>query len=212
MTSNRSPALVLDVMRGEWESRAARDPIAASSAACAGCDATAFFASGTATFEAHVRDAMTQALEGHVRADAEVLDLGCGAGRLVPALLTAGVSVRGVDIAPSMVAAARRLLAGEPRFAAHVGDGMTLQVVRRHRFRFALAVDLFAWLPDDLLRNYLFRQVAGRLLPGGSLRFDVPADWNDARCAELLAFTGLTQVEPSTTTDRTRWTTVVRTT
>ncbi|GGK71534.1 class I SAM-dependent methyltransferase [Ornithinimicrobium pekingense] len=52
--------------------------------------------------------AMVEALVDHVRDAGEVLDAGCGAGRLTRYLADRGCTVRGVDLSPGMVAAGRR--------------------------------------------------------------------------------------------------------
>lgn len=55
--------------------------------------------------------------------DADVLDAGCGAGRLLPWLAARGVRPRGVDLAPGMVARARR---DHPGFDVREGSLLAL--------------------------------------------------------------------------------------
>jgi SAM-dependent methyltransferase len=63
------------------------------------------------------------ALVARHRPAARVLDVGCGAGPLVPALRAAGISgYVGIDISEQAIAAAARFADGETRFAAVDGE------------------------------------------------------------------------------------------
>lgn len=58
--------------------------------------------------EAPLDLAMVDAFVDRVRTAGEVLDAGCGAGRMSRYLVDRGCSVRGVDLSPAMVAAGRQ--------------------------------------------------------------------------------------------------------
>jgi ubiquinone/menaquinone biosynthesis C-methylase UbiE len=63
------------------------------------------------------------------------LDLGCGAGRMLPALARRFERVTGVDVSPEMLGQARQLLADEPRVALQLTDGRSLARLRDSSFQ-----------------------------------------------------------------------------
>ncbi|WP_327674996.1 class I SAM-dependent methyltransferase [Kitasatospora sp. NBC_00458] len=141
------------------------------------------------------RAAWTRAVGGWLPpAPADVLDVGCGTGSLSLLLAEAGHRVTGVDLAPAMVARARRKLAaaGLPaRFlvgdaaAPPTGDGSFDAVLSRH---------LLWTLPDP---GAALTQWAARLRPGGLLVL-VEGRWRESgppgvpyvAGAELLPWNG----------------------
>ena len=95
---------------------------------------------------------------------AEVADVGCGTGRLLPYLASRGLSPRGVDLSPGMVKAARR---EHPSFAYEVAD------LRELPFEDASLAGVVCWFsliylaPDA--RAGAFAELARVVKPGGYL-------------------------------------------
>src|SRR5512133_2005015 len=79
------------------------------------------------SFEAALDMAMVDHFAGHMRAtpDRQVIDVGCGAGRMTSYLSRAGLSVSGVDLSPEMVRVAQRL---HPELLFEVGELTDLPV------------------------------------------------------------------------------------
>jgi SAM-dependent methyltransferase len=95
------------------------------------------------------------------------LDLGCGAGRMLPALARRFERVTGVDVSPEMLSQARRLLADEPRVALQLTDGRSLAGLRDKSFQFALANAVFIHCDADVIAGLLAE--VGRVLAPGAL-------------------------------------------
>lgn len=104
-------------------------------------------------------------------ADADVLDLGCGIGRLAIALAPRCRSVLGLDVSAGMVAEARRRCAAWPAIRIEATPGTDLDALPAHAFDLVLAVDSMPYLvqvgPDALATHV--RGAARILRPGGRL-------------------------------------------
>jgi len=130
-------------------------------------------------------------LEAHalLRPDADVLDLGCGIGRVAAALAPRCHSVLGLDVSAGMVAEARRRNAalGNARFEQTAGRD--LDALPGAAFDLVLAIDSFPYIVQAG-HSLVDRHVEGAarvLRPGGALavlnfsyRGDEAADRADA--------------------------------
>jgi SAM-dependent methyltransferase len=110
---------------------------------------------------------------------AAVIDLGCGPGfPITEVLVVEGLSVFGVDAAPSFVEAFRRNLPNTP---------VVCEAVQESRFFDRTFDGVLAWGVIFLLsaedQRRLIQRFADILVPGGCLLFTSPAEaqvWNDA--------------------------------
>ena len=118
------------------------------------------------SFEAPLDMAMVDHFAAHVRAttaDRQVIDVGCGAGRMSSYLSHAGLNVSGVDLSPQMVRVAQRL---HPELLFDVGELTDLPAAD------AAADGILAWYsiihsPPTALPG-IAREFWRALRPGGS--------------------------------------------
>lgn len=109
----------------------------------------------------------------------DLLEIGCGVGRLALPLAPQVASYTGVDIAPAMVDEARRRAAGLANARFLVSDGAGLPEGARDRsYQLALALAVFIHCPRAVIRSLVGAAYAV-LAPGGQLRFQVLADPSD---------------------------------
>lgn len=129
-----------------------------------------FFATGQAEIAALFDDLATRrvALQ-HGRA----LDFGCGVGRLTQALATRFDRVDGVDIAESMVAAARRFNRHGDRCAYHVNDRADLSLFDDGVFDLIYSRITLQHIPPEFTKRYLI-EFARVLSPGGVAVVHIP--------------------------------------
>ncbi len=107
-------------------------------------------------------------IAGLIAAGSDVLDLGCGIGRVAGALVPLCRSVLGVDAAPGMIAEARqRHAAPNLRFAVVPGDG--LGALPAAAFDLVLAVDVFPYLVQAGVAARHVADAARLLRRGGRL-------------------------------------------
>ncbi len=111
------------------------------------------------------------ASERLLRPDADVLDLGCGIGRVAGALASRCRSVLGVDVSPGMVEEAGRRLAALPNVSVRRTGGEDLDWLEPAALDLVLAIDSFPYIVQTGAATAL-RHVEGAaraLRPGGAL-------------------------------------------
>jgi SAM-dependent methyltransferase len=148
---------------------------------------------------------------GLIGADIEVLDIGCGIGRIERALASEVRSITGIDVSPGMIAEARARCGGLANVAFACVDGSDLAAFAERRFGLVLAVDAFPYLvaagPGIAARHVA--DAAGLLDREGALailnysyRGDLEADRADI--ARLAAAHGFA-IERNGTRDLSLW-------
>ena len=101
------------------------------------------------------------------------LDFGCGAGRLTHALAGHFDQAIGLDIAPSMIDAARRLHAGVAGVEFRVNASTRLESIESGSMDLVYALLVLQHIPPRYVREYLAEFVRV-LSPGGVLVFQLP--------------------------------------
>ena len=123
---------------------------------------------------------------GLIGPDRRVLDLGCGIGRMLPALAQRCAIAVGVDVSAGMLAEARRRCAASSNLLLVRSAGRDLAMFAAGSFELVLAVDSFPYLHLSEIAEPMFAEAARLLAPGGSLailnysyRDDFEADRRD---------------------------------
>lgn len=120
----------------------------------------------------------------------DVLDLGCGIGRVARAIAPRVHEVHAIDVSSGMVDAARRRCVDAPNVSVVLGSGRDLTLWPDARFDLVLAIDSMPYVVavgEALLRAYM-RESARVLRPPGELvvlnwsyRDDLERDRREAR-------------------------------
>ncbi len=106
------------------------------------------------------------AIHEFVAPDAQVLDLGCGYGRIAHELSLAGFTrVRGYDISERMIARAK---AEHPKLQLGVADAVALPEPD-HRFDAIVVAALLTSVPGRLRQRALTGEIGRVLRPGGTV-------------------------------------------
>lgn len=103
--------------------------------------------------EERVRSALDALRATQLRANAAVLDIGCGGGQLCIEIARQGFRAIGIDLAPGMVAECQRAIRDEPadvqrRLRFRVGEAVHTEF-KPAEFHAITALGLIEYLPDD---------------------------------------------------------------
>jgi SAM-dependent methyltransferase len=127
---------------------------------------------------------------GVLRPDRHILEIGCGIGRFQTALARRAATVTGIDIAPGMIATARKRCAGLPNVTLRETSGRDLSPFPAASFDVVLAIDAMPYIyrAGAALVAAHFAEAARVLRPGGdfvilnlSYRGALERDRQDAR-------------------------------
>ena len=164
-------------------------------------DADEFFRTGETEIDATLARAEPFGLpERRERA----LDFGCGVGRLTQAMCRHFERAEGVDIAPSMIAAAEQLNRHGERCDYHLNESDSLAFLDSGSFDLVYSALVLQHMAPDLARTYL-AELVRVLRPGGLLVFQVPSARipqaklpRDAVLAEITPVDGELELEAGT--------------
>ena len=107
--------------------------------------------------------------QGVLRPGMDVLDLGCGIGRVAAVLAPRCRSVLGLDVSAGMVAEARRRCAGLGNVRFEQTDGQGLDALSAGAFDLVLAIDSFPYIVQAGTAERYVAGAARVLRPGGAL-------------------------------------------
>src|SRR5512141_108024 len=156
-------------MRSDWDQRATEDHKLHIATGHAGNEET-FRASGEQDLEGIVLDGVM------LEPSAEVLEIGCGVGRLLVPLAGRVKVAHGVDISPVMIEKSKTYAAGSPNVRTELTDG-AFAFLPDACLDFVFSFIVFQHIPDRApIRRYV-EEAARVLKPGGVFRFQVDGRW-----------------------------------
>ncbi len=160
-------------MRSDWDLRARENPHFYIDCGHAGTPSV-FWESGE-------NDVAKQVLRGvDLRADAAILEIGCGIGRLLQPFLERAERIVGVDISGEMVARARDVFRADPRVEIYRSRG-TLSRTESRTIDFVFSFIVFQHIPSRAAVRRYFAEAARVLRDGGIFRFQLDGRTSAAR-------------------------------
>ena len=166
----------LEELKKDWDALGRIDPMWAvlthEDRRDRGWDEEAFFATGRTEIAGVLDD--LERLGMPVRRE-RCLDFGCGVGRLTQALAEHFARCDGVDIAPSMLEAARRLNRHGDRIAFHQNDTDDLSLFPSGSFDFVYSNIVLQHVGPEAAKAYI-REFVRALAPGGLALFQLPSE------------------------------------
>jgi SAM-dependent methyltransferase len=123
---------------------------------------------------------LPEAVEPYIDPEAVALELGCGAGRVSRLLAERVASLRCTDVSPTMVAEARRNLAGIGNITVSATDGYSLREFEDESFGLVAAAGMFGYIEIGPALA-MFDEVRRVLCAGGVFAFNLAlidgGDW-----------------------------------
>jgi cyclopropane fatty-acyl-phospholipid synthase-like methyltransferase len=162
-------------MQEDWDARARENALYYVATGQEQWDEAEFFRSGEQTVAEEVLTDMTNICQGREPKQMRVLEIGCGAGRVMRALADVFGEVHAVDVSGEMVALAERAVAGRN---AHVyrNNGLDLSVVPHAEFDFAFSTIVFQHIPSRKVIYSYVREVHQLLRREALFKFQVEGD------------------------------------
>ena len=121
-------------------------------------------------------DAVLAAVSGRLERSDEVVDLGCGVGRLTRVLAGRARSVRAIDVSSEMLARARELNAHLANVEWVLGDGVSLDGIDDGSVDAIISHVVFQHIPDPAVTLGYVADMGRVLHPGGWAVFQVSTD------------------------------------
>jgi SAM-dependent methyltransferase len=121
-------------------------------------------------------DALLSALGASVDPQDQVLEIGCGVGRLTRVLSPRAQSVIAIDVSERMLELARQHNAGLQNVQWLLGDGSTLAGVAEESVDACVSHVVFQHIPDPQVTLGYVREIGRVLRPGGWAAFQVSND------------------------------------
>lgn len=157
-------------IRDFWDERAREDPFyfVDNTGRYGDPDTERFWAGGEQTL-----DKILAVLDVSIPADAKVLEIGCGLGRITRALARRSRSVVALDVSPEMVAQAQAHNAAIENVRWLVGDGRSLAGIENESVDICHSHVVFQHIPDPQITLNYVREMGRVLTPGGFAFFQV---------------------------------------
>ena len=169
LSQDRHPASS-DAMRDFWDKRARENALwyICSNLDYAQPDSERFWASGEEDL-----DRILPQFEIHLDGSQQVVEIGCGTGRLTRALARRTRMVVGIDVSAEMVERARKALAAVPNAEVVLGNGRDLSDFKDASFDFGFSFIVFQHIPDPAITATYIAEIGRVLRQGGSTVFQI---------------------------------------
>ncbi len=157
-------------MRKFWDARAREDPyfFVDNRLRYGDPDLDRFWAGGPEALSI-----MEAALGARILPSHEIVEVGCGVGRMTRALCARGHSVRALDISPEMIERARELNSDIPNAEFILGDGGSLRPIADDSADVIHSDVVFQHIPDPAITLGYVREMGRVLRAGGFAMFQV---------------------------------------
>jgi ubiquinone/menaquinone biosynthesis C-methylase UbiE len=166
----------LEKMQQDWDQRARENARYYVNTERADWSDDEFFRSGEHTVQEEILTDMTNICQGKDPKQMQVLEIGCGAGRVTRALARVFGKVYAVDISGEMVRNARMALRDFPHVEVFQNNGKDLSVLGDLSLDFAFSSIVFQHIPSrEIIESYI-REVHRLLRPGALFKFQVQGD------------------------------------
>lgn len=111
-------------------------------------------------------------LSSNIKDGDKILDVGCGNGRLLEALVDRKVEYLGLDQSPNLIDLAQK---NYPNYDFRIGDLLDLGQIEEHNFDWVFCLAVFHHLPSNKLRIQALKQLRNKVNTQGRV---IISTWN----------------------------------
>ena len=157
-------------MREYWDARADEDPFffVDNRREYGARDEAAFWAGGEEAVGTILR-----ILEASIKSTDDVVEIGCGVGRITRALAKRSASVRALDVSARMIEQAKELNPELDKVTWIVGDGVSLAPIENATADVCFSHVVFQHIPDPQVTLAYVSEMGRVLKPGGWSAFQI---------------------------------------
>ena len=162
-------------MKRDWDARARANAMHFVDSARLDWDEAAFAESGRASVEAAIDSDLERLCRGRDPAEMQILEIGCGVGRMTEHLAETFGEVHGVDVSGEMIARARArpAISRRPNVHLYETDGFSLAPLEDRSLDLAFSFIVFQHVPEKEIVISNIREVRRVLRPGSIFKFQV---------------------------------------
>jgi SAM-dependent methyltransferase len=121
-------------------------------------------------------DRLLESIGARLASEDDVVEIGCGIGRMTRAIAGRAATVRAIDVSPRMLERARRLGSDLDRVDWVLGDGTSLDGIDTASADACLSHVVFQHIPDPKITLGYVREIGRALRPGGWAAFQISND------------------------------------
>jgi SAM-dependent methyltransferase len=121
-------------------------------------------------------DALLEPLGARLGRDDDVVEIGCGVGRLTHVIARRAATVRALDVSPRMLDRAREFGRGLGNVEWVLGDGTSLAGIADRSVDACVSHVVFQHIPDPAITLGYVREIGRVLRPGGWAAFQISND------------------------------------
>lgn len=173
----------LSRMESDWDDRARENAAYYVANGCEEWDQQEFFRSGEINVENEILGD-SEIWRCGPASDRQMLEIGCGVGRMTRCLAGHFRKVHAVDISSEMLSLARRNLAGIENVSLYKTGGSDLSALGSEQFDFAFSYIVFQHIPSRQAIESYVREVHRCLKPGRVFKFQVRGDGDAAKAPD----------------------------
>ncbi len=129
-----------------------------------------------------------------IKIGAKVMDVGCGNGRIIDALIDKKTKYLGIDQSQNLVELARENYGNLPNTKFCIGKIQELNLIKELNFDYVFAIAVLHHIPGTNLQIEALKQLKNKVTKNGKIIISVWRLWNKPKYRQLIIKFGLLKI------------------